>query len=279
MNLRSFAFAGAIAAGLSSVSLADVTGKVNFDGKAPTRKPIVMTGVPVCAAQHKTPVLDESVVVGKNKELANVVISLKNPPAGGKVPEKAAVLDQKGCQYSPHVLAIMVGQKVLAKNSDAFLHNVHGLPENNPGFNFGQNNIDNGKPVPAMREPEYFRVKCDVHPWMSAWFAVFNHPYFGVSKEDGTFAIAGIPDGEYDVVAWHEKLGEQEGKVSVKGGKGEVNFTFKLEEEANASPVDAPVKAVVLSASGKTSECSECCEKEAVEAKQAVAQTAAPVKK
>jgi hypothetical protein len=261
MNVRSILSAAVVAVGLASFAHADITGKVTYEGKAPTPKKINMTAVAQCAAQHPQGVTEETMVVGKNKELANVVVSLKNPPAGGKVPPTPAILDQKGCQYHPHVLPIMIGQEVKVKNSDPFLHNVHGLPEENPGFNFGQNNVDDGRPIPKMKAAEYFRVKCDVHPWMSAHFAVFNHPYFGASKEDGTFTIAGVPDGTYDVIAWHEKLGEQEAKVTVKGGKGELNIVMKPAEEADARPA-TPEKVLVLSAKGVSSEV--CCEEEKV---------------
>ena len=273
MNLKTMLSAAVLAVGIGGIAMADVTGTVKYEGKAPARKPINMAGVAQCAQQHKTPVLEESLVVGKGGELANVVVSLKTPPAGGKVPAEPAVFDQKGCQYVPHVLPMMVGQKVLVKNSDPFLHNVHGLPEENPSFNFGQNNIDPGKAIGPMKAVEYFRVKCDVHPWMSAWFAVFNHPYFGVTDETGKFTIKGVPDGEHEVVLWHEKLGESEGKVTVKGGKGELTATMKPEEEANAMPALEQILAstpVLLSATATTkSECGTCCES----AKKAVAET------
>src|SRR4051812_3729840 len=120
MNVRSILSAAVVAVGLASFAHADITGKVTYEGKAPTMKKINMAAVPQCAAQHPQGVSEETMVVGKNKDLANVVVALKTPPAGGKVPSEPAVLDQKGCQYHPHVLAVMVGQKVLAKNSDPF---------------------------------------------------------------------------------------------------------------------------------------------------------------
>jgi plastocyanin len=277
MKVRSILSAAVVAVGLATAAHADVTGKVTYEGKAPAPKKVNMAAVPACAAQHPNGVTEETLVVGKNKELANVVVSLKNPPAGGKKPATPAMLDQKGCQYHPHVLGIMVGQDVMVKNSDPFLHNIHGLPETNEGFNFGQNNIDNGRSIAQkIKAPEYFRVKCDVHPWMSAWFAVFNHPYFGVSGEDGSFTIAGVPDGNYDIIAWHEKLGEQEGKVSVKGGKGELNIVMKPSEDANAAPA-APEKVLVLKASTNAGKepCTDCCD----EAKPAATATPAVVKR
>lgn len=263
MNVRSILSAAVVAVGLTTFAHADVTGKITYEGKAPAPKKINMQTVPACAAQHPQGVTEETMVVGKNKELANAVVSLKNPPAGGKPPSTPAILDQKGCQYHPHVLAVMIGQEVKVKNSDPFLHNVHGLPEENPGFNFGQNNVDDGRPIPKMKAPEYFRVKCDVHPWMAAQFAVFNHPYFATTGEDGSFTMQNVPDGSYDVIVWQEKLGEQEaGKLTVKGGKGELNFAMKPAEEADARPVNE--KVLTLSASGAVSEA--CCDEKTVAA-------------
>jgi len=260
MNRRLLLSAAIAALGLTAAANADVTGKVTYEGKAPLMKKINMAAVPACAAQHPQGVTEETLLV-KDKAIANVVVSLKNPPAGGKPSSTPAILDQKGCQYHPHVLAVMVGQEILVKNSDPFLHNIHGLPEENEGFNFGQNNVDNGRSIAnKIKTPEYFNVKCAVHPWMSARFAVFKHPYFATTAEDGTFAIKGVPDGTYDITMWHEKLGEQDaGKVTVKDGKGELNFTMKPAEEADARPI-ASEKVLVLSTKGLPTE--PCCDDE-----------------
>jgi plastocyanin len=219
--------------GAANFAAADITGSVKLDGKAPEMAEIDMSAVKECKAQHQDPVYEVSVVVGEKGELKNVVVALKpdDPGAlGGEVPKTPAVIDQKGCQYIPHVLAVMVGQEMLIKNDDPFLHNVHSQAQTNPNFNFGQPNKDDGKKVDSPKAAETYKVKCDVHPWMGAWVAVFEHPFFAVTGDDGKFTIKGNPpDGDYKVVAWHEKYGTQEGTVSVKDGKGEVNFTFKAE--------------------------------------------------
>ena len=144
--------------------------------------------------------------------------------------QEPAVLDQKGCQYTPHVVGMMVGQKLIAKNEDAFLHNVHTLPEDSEPTNIAQPNKDPGTPLKAIKSPEFFPVKCDVHPWMKAWVAALENQYFAVTGEDGTYKIdtKGLPDGEYEIHAWQEKFHEGPvGKVTVKDGKGEANFAFK----------------------------------------------------
>jgi plastocyanin len=207
-----------------------ITGKINFKGQPPETPEIDMKGVPDCHRLHANPVFEESVVVNENQTLKNVVVYISaGLPAGDPPPPPAepAVLNQVGCVYEPHVLAVQTGQKIVVKNSDAFLHNVHSLANVNPAFNFGQPNIDPGKHVEPMKAAEVFRVKCDVHPWMNAHVAVFEHPYFSVTGDDGSFSITNLPPGNYTLTAWHETLGEQKQEVTVEEGKpASVELTF-----------------------------------------------------
>jgi hypothetical protein len=210
-----------------------IVGKVSLDGTPPTLKPISI--IPQCAAVvGANSIPDDQLVVGKDKAIKNVIVVVTQGLPKGPYPVRKdpAIIDQKGCHYEPHILAVQTGQPVLARNSDPFLHNIHGLPDLNPGFNFSQANVDPGKPLPAMRTSEKFRVKCDVHPWMSSMFVVFDHPYFAVTKDDGTYTIAGLPPGNYTITTWHEmedKIEMAEQQVKVEAGKPtEANFNLKL---------------------------------------------------
>lgn len=269
MNVRFAAIAALAVGGFVSLASADITGKVNIDGKAPEAKDIDMSGVKECASQHADPVADPTVTADDKGNLANVIVSIKKEEGKdlpGEASKEPAVLDQKGCMYTPHVLAMMAGQDFVIKNDDPFLHNVHSLAQINPPFNFGQPNKDEGKKVDSPKAAEYFHVKCDVHPWMSAYIGVFEHPFFAVTKEDGTFAIktAGLPDGEYVINFYHEKFANDsaalpEEKVTVKDGKAEVNHTFKA-EAAMAEPAD--MKTVILASDSGAKKCDACCKDE-----------------
>lgn len=252
----------AMSAGVCSVSFADVTGKATFDGKPPAPKEIKMAAVADCAKQHADPVYDESVVVGEKGELKNVVVYVKKEEGkdlGGAAPAEPAVLDQKGCIYTPHVIPMMVGQAFKIKNSDPFLHNVHGLGRDNGEFNFPQQNVaENDVTNKANKAVETYKVKCDVHPWMGAWVVVLDHPYFAATGDDGAFAIKNLKDGEYTLVAWHERLGTQEQKVTVKDGKATADFKFKPKTRAAAD--DATIKTIeVISPTKKAGAADDCC--------------------
>lgn len=225
----SAASSGVTAAAAPAVAdAATLGGLVKLEGTAPKMPSMQMAADPFCASQHPTPEPDEEVVVGPGGELANVIVYVKNAPAGGPN-TTPAVLDQKGCKYIPHVTAVQVGQPIQIKNSDNTLHNVHAMPKTNSQFNEGQ-------PVQGMIstkkfdkvEMEPFRIKCDVHGWMKSYMAVLPHSYHSVSQMSGQFSIANLPPGNYTLVAWHEKYGQQEQQVTV-GPKEQkqVTFTFK----------------------------------------------------
>jgi hypothetical protein len=162
------------------------------------------------------------------------VIYLKDIKYDGKPPETKAVLDQKGCMYSPHVQGMMAGQELLIKNSDATLHNIHGLPTINSEFNFAMPKVVKEKSL-MINKPEHpIYVKCDVHPWMKSYISVFDHPYFSVTDDTGHYQIDNIPPGEYEVIAWQEKFKDKKtkewktlnAKVAIGEGKANQDFTF-----------------------------------------------------
>lgn len=209
-----------------------VTGNVKIKGDIPKRKKIRMDADPKCAALHAEPPLTEEVVADAQGNVQWAFVYVKKGLEGKKfeVPKTPAVLDQKGCQYHPHVLGIMVGQDLLVRNSDDLLHNVHALPFNNREFNFGQ-------PQKGMEEKKQFttpevmvKVKCDIHPWMSAWVGVLEHPFHAVTGPDGNFKIEGLPAGKYTIEVWHEKYKAVSQEVEVKAATT-VNFELTEKKE------------------------------------------------
>ena len=206
----------------------DVVGTVNYTGKVPNLKPIAMNADPGCASKHKSPVASEALVLGGGNTMANVMVRVKGPVKGSfPAPAKPVVIDQKGCQYIPHVLGIRVGQTLQLKNSDGLLHNVHALPKVNTPFNMAMPANRTTADTKFGKEEGMFLVKCDVHPWMAAYVGVFANPFYAVSGKDGKYKISGLPPGNYEIEAWHEKLGVKTAKVTVAADKpAAANFSF-----------------------------------------------------
>ena len=208
---------------------ATVTGKVSFSGKKPVVRSIDMSANPACEKAHPAPVASEEVVVNGNGTLANAFVWVKEGVPAGKwtVTSKAAVVDQQGCMYTPHVSGVMAGQTVEFLNSDETNHNIHPLPSQNQEWNESQPPKGSPKSKSFDKEEIMIPVKCNIHPWMRAYIGVVRHPFFAVTGNDGTFSIAGLPPGKYTLEAWHERYGKKTVEVTVaaKDSKS-VDFTF-----------------------------------------------------
>ena len=205
-----------------------ITGTITFAGRPPTPKPLPMDADPKCVADPNA--TSEVILVGPKGGLQNVFVYVKEG-LGNRiyaVPTTPVSLDQKGCRYVPHVFGVQTGQAIRVSNSDPTLHNVNAAPKNNRPFNFGQ--PATVPPVTRMfNQPEIMvPMRCDVHSWMNAYAGVVAHPFFVVTKEDGSFEIKGLPPGNYTVEAWHEQLGTQTQSVTVDGKTpAQFSVTFK----------------------------------------------------
>jgi plastocyanin len=215
-----------------AVAASTVTGIVTFDGKAPALKPIDMGAEPVCAKKHSGPAPNEMLVLGSGNTMANILVWVsKGLPAGKTfpVPKEPVVLDQNGCVYKPHVMGIMVGQAYRILNSDGILHNIHTLPTVNTSFNRGMPGTVKEATTTFAKPENVFHIKCDVHPWMSAYIGVFTHPFYSATSTDGKFTVSGLDAGTYEITAWHEKLGTQTASVVVSGTDTKTqNFKFAV---------------------------------------------------
>ncbi len=217
-----------------AAKIGGVTGVVRFVGKAPERVKIDMTMDPVCEMKAGDNYSEQYVV--KDGKLANVYVYVKNGPeaamSAGPTNYEPAVMDQKGCRYTPHVVAVMQGGTVEWRNSDPTMHNIHTMPTTvgNETYDVSQGPgvVPEGRKFTA---PELMiPVRCNNHPWMNAFVNVSPTPFFAVTGEDGSFKILGLPPGTYTLGAVHEKLGEQTMQVTVKShetGKAEFNFRMK----------------------------------------------------
>ena len=207
-----------------------ITGHITFRGTPPPDAPIAMTTDAYCTAATKgTTPREETYIVGPKGGLANVFVYVKSGLGNYSypVPSTPVVIDQKNCRYAPHVFGIRIGQPLEILNSDATLHNIHGMAQVNDEFNTAEP-VEHMKTMHVFTAPEVMLpIKCDVHRWMHAYVGVMPNPYFAVTGADGTFTIDTLPPGHYVLAAWHEKLGEQTMDVTVEPKQTrDVAFTF-----------------------------------------------------
>lgn len=199
-----------------------IAGKVVFKGKWQPSTISVSRDQEVCGKGKPDPTL----ILSAQGDVQNAVVYIKDIQSGKKAEPVKVTLDQKGCEYRPHVLAFPAGSTVEILNPDGILHNVHTQSKVNSAFNMAQPKFKTTIEV-KIEKPEIIPVQCDVHPWMSGWFFVAENPYFSVTDASGTFSLSDVPPGKYVVELWHEKLGTQKKEVHVEsGGKAEINFEF-----------------------------------------------------
>ena len=117
----------------------------------------------------------------------------------------------------------------MVRNSDPLIHTVHSMDaEETPVFNFALADVGPAAVVEPLQVVETFGVRCDLHPWMTAWVGAFNHPYFAVTLRRWIVRIKGLPPGNYRLKAWHESLGVREKAFTVTAESGaSVDLTFE----------------------------------------------------
>ena len=211
-----------------------ITGTVKLSGTPPHMRGIDMSKDPYCSKAHASdPAKMETVVVGKDQGLQNVVLYISQGLSAADAAQKQSttpVFDQKGCMYTPHVMAVDAGQEFKVTTSDQTSHNIH--PQPNPmtgNIPWNRSQPPGAPPIVQTWKSEEIAipVKCNIHPWMHGWHVVVKGPY-ATTDENGTYTLHGVSPGSYTVTAWQEELGTQTAKVTVAAGApAKADFTFK----------------------------------------------------
>jgi len=217
---------GAIAPG-ASIGTAAIAGRVVLTGPVPERQKLKISEAGCHHEGAPEEAFSEAVVAAPDGALKNVIVHVASG-LGDRVfaPPSEAILDQKGCLYTPHVIAVQADQIVTFLNSDPTLHNVHAVSKVNPPFNVGMA-VKGQKVSRFFGKPEIVKMKCDVHSWMASYIGVFDNPFHAVSDDSGKFAIEGLPAGTYEIEAWQETYGVKKQTVTLaEGQRQEISISF-----------------------------------------------------
>jgi plastocyanin len=226
--MKSFMAMAVVIAGLTGCASPEpaapgvpVAGTILYKGERRASKVLSMEAEEGCQKLHATPVTEEKIVVSAEGSLANAFVYIKKGLENRRFPPatEAVVLEQRGCQFVPRVLALRTGQTLAVKNADPVSHNVHPTPQANRDWNQqqppGAPDLQRKFAAPEVMIP----VKCNVHNWMRSYIGVMEHPYFAVTKADGKFSWPDLPAGQYTLAVWHESLGELTQELTVAPGK------------------------------------------------------------
>jgi len=212
---------------IDPTTFGSIKGTIKFSGPAPKRIKIDITMDPGCALAKEDNYTEQFLV--DHGHLANVFVFIKSgiAPTSAGPNAHPVILDQVGCRYVPHVIALQQGGSVEFRNSDPTMHNIHMAPTDGPSMDVSQGPSTKPQtqqfPTPEIMLP----VRCNNHPWMNAFINVAPTPYFAISNIDGSFSIPSLPPGTYTLAAVHEKLGEQDIQITVPTkSTAKADFTF-----------------------------------------------------
>src|SRR5438874_11262911 len=215
----------AAATPIDPATAASISGTVKLDGEAPKAAKIDMSQDPACKGTNTA-----ENVVASGGHLANVFVYVKEGLGNRTfdVPKEAITLDQSGCKYHPHVMGVVANQTIKIVNSDPTTHNIHPTPKDNREWNESQPPKAAALEKTFAREEIMLPEKCNQHPWMRMFAIVTKSACFAVNGPDGKNDLYGLPPGDYTIAFVHEKLGEQDMKVTLAAKDTKtVDATFK----------------------------------------------------
>ena len=182
-----------------------ISGQVRFEGLVPAPTPLQLSGWSACRVQHPDGLPPAADLLVRDSKLQNALVSITHG-LGERVfavPQEPVDSDQRGCVFIPRILTVRVDQPLRFINSDPIAHNVHGWPQQTRPWNLSLGVMGASKTIRIRTQENIIPVTCDIHGWMQAYVAVFDHPYFALTDTGGKFSLSKVPPGSYVLEAWH----------------------------------------------------------------------------
>ena len=126
------------------------------------------------------------------------------------------------CQLLPRVQRVPVGATIIANNRDKSPSDLRFALAGKSTAQTTLHFTESGQVVPsteALAKPGLVEVRDARHPWLRSYIAVAPHPFVAVTDVDGKFSWDGVPQGNYQLVVWHERMGARVVPVAVKAGQ------------------------------------------------------------
>jgi hypothetical protein len=198
-----------------------ISGKILYNGKPVRPKTFPVTqDVSVCGKSK-----DVYPVIVDGGGVSEAVVWLDDINSGKAYQFAAPVMDQKKCEFVPHVLVMQPGTLKMT-SSDPASHNVHVFPSANREVNQVMPPQGGALEITLAR-PDQVKILCEIHKWMSATVIVAKNPYYVVSGSGGAYELKDVPPGKYHLKVWQESLGTQAQEVTVEAGKSAaINFNL-----------------------------------------------------
>jgi hypothetical protein len=199
-------------------STGTVRGVVTFAGQPPPPRQLEIPPETLAPCGEGVDTSDRSLLMADSGGIDNVVVTVV---VAGKSPVPASspvVIEQRSCQFEPHVTLVPAGSTVQLVNKDGVSASFHTYPKSNTQTNVLIPPGGDGFTVDYVRADE-IEIKSDVRPWMNAWVVVTDAPFHTLTSFGGVFELHGLPPGPQQLRLWHEKLGEKKVRVDVVAGE------------------------------------------------------------
>lgn len=162
------------------------------------------------------------------------VVMLYPTKGGKKRKAKQRVVEQRGRQFAPALMAVPVGSTLSFPNMDSVYHNVFSVSKAK-AFDLGLYKQGETREV-KVDKAGIVRLGCNIHANMASYIVVVDAPHYVVAQE-GAFAFKSLAPGKYKVKAYLEGASDPvESTVEIKDGENTLDVDVSGAAPAGGLP-------------------------------------------